>query len=79
VAGKTSRMIHEAKGACLFLAPQLLCSDNIVEKLQPPEGQLPYGKLEDEEMDLGQIPVCKQRFRQSLFHLPFLCYEFTPI
>jgi len=37
-------------------------SDNIMKKFKPPERQLSHGKLEDEEMNLGQVPVCHQCF-----------------
>jgi hypothetical protein len=48
-------------------------SDNIMKKFKPPERQLSHGKLEDEEMDLGQVPVCHQCFHQCFFHLAFPC------
>ena len=43
-----------------------------MEKFQPPEGKLPHGELEDEEMNLGEVPVCEQRCHQLLLHLSFL-------
>ena len=76
----TVRTLASTHGASLFFdAETSLCSNNIVEKLQTPERQLSDGKLEDEEMDLGQVPVCQQCFHQSVFHLPFLWYGFIPI
>jgi hypothetical protein len=54
------RVLASTHGASPFFgAKTFLCLNNIVEKLQPPERQMPHGKLEDEKMNFSQVPVCQ--------------------